>query len=250
LRRNEINYIDGYEWGSTLTPDSFGQAVLSGVTVGDTVFIVPGSYRGKAFYYMVHPIRLMIYYSTPDVKIKGAKDRATLCVTMCVFWMAAASYVIMLGLIELCNLIQMEPAVMGLTVSAWAASYPALWSSLVVAKDGQGDIVIGNAFGSNVFSNYIGLGLPWLTFSLLNNSTSYDGVQDGGIVLCIVILTGQLVLFYAMVAFNNFEINMWYVSTTLLSLLFSSLSHLFLFYLIAHDISISADFFRLFLQCA
>lgn len=188
--------------------------------MGDTVFNVPGSYWGKAFYYMVHPIRLMIYYSTPDVKIKGAKDRATLCVTMCVFWMAAASYVIMLGLIELCNLIQMEPAVMGLTVSAWAASYPALWSSLVVAKDGQGDIVIGNAFGSNVFSNYIGLGLPWLTFSLLNNSTSYDGVQDGGIVLCIVILTGQLVLFYAMVAFNNFEINMWYVFSILL---FSSL---------------------------
>ena len=213
--------------------------------MGDTVFNVPGSYWGKAFYYMVHPIRLMIYYSTPDVKIKGAKDRATLCVTMCVFWMATASYVIMLGLIELCNLIQMEPAVMGLTVSAWAASYPALWSSLVVAKDGQGDIVIGNAFGSNVFSNYIGLGLPWLTFSLLNNSTSYDGVQDGGIVLCIVILTGQLVLFYAMVAFNNFEINMWYVFTTL-SFSHLSFSHSSLFYLFACDISVSANFFRLF----
>jgi Ca2+/Na+ antiporter len=210
--RNEVTYIEGFEWGSTLTPDSFGQAVLSGVTVGSTIFIVPASYRRKFFYYLVHPIRLMIYYSTPDVKIKGAKNRATLCIAMCVFWMAAASYVIMLSLIELCNAIQMEPAVMGLTLSAWAASYPALWSSLVVAKDGQGDIVIGNAFGSNVFSNYIGLGLPWLTFSLLNHNTSYDGVQDGGIVLCIVILTGQLVLFYAMVAFNNFEMNMWYVS--------------------------------------
>lgn len=222
--------MEKFEWGSTLTPDSFGQAVLSGVTVGSTVFIVPESYRGKAFYYLVHPIRLMIYYTTPDVKIKGANHRATLCIIMCILWMAAASYVIMLGLINLCNLIQMEPAVMGLTVSAWAASYPALWSSLIVAKDGQGDIVIGNAFGSNVFSNYIGLGLPWLTFSLLNNNTSYDGVQDGGIVLCVVILTGQLVLFYAMVAFNNFEINSLYVVTTI-TLSNRSLSYLVSSYL-------------------
>lgn len=211
LRRDGITYFEGFEWGSTLTPNSFGRTVLSEEAVGDKVFVVPVSRPGRAFYYLVHPIRLMIYYTTPDVKLNGAKHRATLCIVMCIFWMAAESYAIMLGLIELGNLIQMDPAVVGLTVAAWAASYPALWSSFVVAKDGQGDVVTGNAFGSNVFSNYIGLGLPWLTFSLIYNNEVYDGIQDGGIVLCIVLLTSLAILFYAMVAFNNFELNMWCV---------------------------------------
>lgn len=160
-------------------------------------------------YYVVHPLRLAIYYSTPDVRMKGSEHKAFWSLGMCIFWMAAASYMTTLGLAELGNLIKVNGVVMGLTAGAWAAAYPALWSSVVVARDGQGDMVCGNALGSNVFNNYIGLGLPWLTYSLAYGLRPYGGIQDGGIVLAFVILTAVLLLFYAVVVFNDYEMRSW-----------------------------------------
>jgi Ca2+/Na+ antiporter len=62
---------------------------------------------------------------------------------------------------------------MGLTVGAWGASMPTLWSSVVVAKRGSGDMAISNALGANVFSVLVGLGLPWFAYPLFTNKLVY-----------------------------------------------------------------------------
>eukprot|EP01035_Chromulina_nebulosa_P019525 gene19525-25422_t len=84
------------------------------------------------------------------------------------------------GLTDIANLIGINGTVMGLTVGAWAASYPALWSSVVVARHSFGDMASCNALGSNTFNNFIGLGLPWLTYSIVYGGQSYNALQDGG----------------------------------------------------------------------
>jgi Ca2+/Na+ antiporter len=40
-------------------------------------------------------------------------------------------------------------------------SVPDALSSLFVAQDGEGDMAVSNAIGSNVFDILMGLGLPW-----------------------------------------------------------------------------------------
>ncbi len=98
---------------------------------------------------------------------------------------------------------------MGLTVAAWAASYPALWSSIVVAKNGYGDVASCNALGSNVFSNYIGLGLPWITYVAVYGGRPYQALQDDGVVMSILLLVCIMVAYYAMVALNGFTLKSW-----------------------------------------
>ena len=51
--------------------------------------------------------------------------------------------------------------VMGLTFLAMGTSIPDALGSIAVAKDGEGDMAVSNAVGSNVFDICLGLGLPW-----------------------------------------------------------------------------------------
>ena len=55
-----------------------------------------------------------------------------------------------------------HPAIMGVTVLAAGTSVPDAIGSLLVARDGQGDMAVSNAIGSNVFDILLGLGLPWM----------------------------------------------------------------------------------------
>jgi K+-dependent Na+/Ca+ exchanger-like protein len=58
-------------------------------------------------------------------------------------------------------------AIIGLTVLAVGTSIPDLLSSLVVARQGKGDMAVSNAVGSNIFDILVGLGLVWLTIILM-----------------------------------------------------------------------------------
>ena len=52
--------------------------------------------------------------------------------------------------------------VMGLVVIAAGTSVPDALSSILVAKNGQGDMAVANVLGSNVFNIFLGIGLPMM----------------------------------------------------------------------------------------
>ena len=157
----------------------------------------------------MHPIRLAVYYTVPDVRSQSNCQRVRLCIIMTIAWLALASYIIVLGLKEVGDLFRVNGSALGLTIGAWAASYPALWSSVTVAKEGQGDVASCNALGSNIFSNYIGLGLPWLTYSMVHRAPAYAAVKDGGVLLAIMLLNFAALMFYVIVALNDFQLRLW-----------------------------------------
>ena len=51
--------------------------------------------------------------------------------------------------------------VMGLTFIAAGVSVPDALSGIAVVRDGQGDMAVSNAIGSNVFDILVCLGIPW-----------------------------------------------------------------------------------------
>lgn len=60
-------------------------------------------------------------------------------------------------------------AIIGLTVLAVGTSIPDLLSSLIVARQGKGDMAVSNAVGSNIFDILIGLGAVWMVMILVND---------------------------------------------------------------------------------
>ena len=52
--------------------------------------------------------------------------------------------------------------IVALTILAGGTSVPDLFASIVVSRQGRGEMAVANAVGSNIFDILVGLGLPWL----------------------------------------------------------------------------------------
>ena len=76
--------------------------------------------------------------------------------------------------------------VMGIVVLAVGTSIPDALGSMIVARQGEADMAIANAVGSNVFDILLGLGLPWfLSYFVHDAPTSVDvaGIGTGLVIL-------------------------------------------------------------------
>merc|ERR1719385_702644 len=82
--------------------------------------------------------------------------------------------------------------VMGLTFVAAGTSVPDLLSSVIVAKQGQGDMAVSSSIGSNIFDILIGLPGPWLFYALIIGDGSYEG-EAGSLFTSLVVLMIMLV---------------------------------------------------------
>jgi len=68
--------------------------------------------------------------------------------------------------------------VMGVTVLAIGTSIPDAVSSLLVARDGHGDMALSSSIGSNVFDVTFGLPIPWLLKTLVYEPAKGNGVTS------------------------------------------------------------------------
>ena len=68
--------------------------------------------------------------------------------------------------------------VMGYTFLAAGTSVPDLMSSVIVARQGLGDMAVSSSIGSNIFDITFGLHLPWLIWSLANGFEAFPVNSD------------------------------------------------------------------------
>lgn len=176
--------------------------------IGESAFVVPAQFVPKVIYFATLPLKGLVYLTVPDVRKAGRENQAILSISVSFVWLGLLTYVLIEGLSMLADLLRVNGSVMGLTVGAWAASYPALWSSVVVARSGFGDMAVCNALGSNVFANLIGLGLPWLAYVLIHNKP-YSVLEDDGVVLSLTGLMIILVASYVLIAVNRWVLKSW-----------------------------------------
>merc|ERR1719223_1134116 len=86
---------------------------------------------------------------------------------MSIFWIGVLSYYMVEWASKLGCMLGIHPAIMGCTLLAAGTSVPDAIGSLLVARNGQGDMAVSNAIGSNVFDILLGLGLPWTLSGLI-----------------------------------------------------------------------------------
>jgi Ca2+/Na+ antiporter len=105
-----------------------------------------------------------------------------------------------------CNL-HVKPLIMGLIFLAAGTSVPDALGSIAVAKQGEGDMAVANAFGSNVFDILLGLGVPWLiSTTAMQRKVVFPGA-GGQLIEWILILTAILVLFLGSLIANKWKLN-------------------------------------------
>ena len=86
---------------------------------------------------------------------------------------------------------------MGLTFLAAGTSVPDLLTSVIVARQGHGDMAVSSSIGSNIFDVLVGLPFPWLAYSIYNGATNgkyYTGVDAPTLFLDLLILFGMIAI--------------------------------------------------------
>jgi Ca2+/Na+ antiporter len=88
---------------------------------------------------------------------------------------------------------------MGYTFLAAGTSVPDLMSSVLVAREGKGDMAVSSSIGSNIFDITFGLPLPWMLWSFFNGF-EYFPVNSDSLTFSLVLLIIMLVSIVAIIA--------------------------------------------------
>lgn len=113
---------------------------------------------------------------------------------------AGLSWILVDRVVVIADVLSINPTFLALTVLAAGTSIPDLIGSIVVAKQGRGDMAVSNAVGSNVFDILFGLGVPWLLVLSFGGqsvvSVSRDNLQ-ASILLLLATVVATLFLLVA-----------------------------------------------------
>merc|ERR1719230_1324639 len=140
----------------------------------------------------------------PDCTAEGNKGKYITTFTMSILWIGILSYFMVTWASKLGCLFGIHPAIMGCTILAAGTSVPDAIGSLIVAREGQGDMAVSNAIGSNVFDILLGLGLPWTLNGLIYGTTL--AVDSENLVPLSFILVGTLIGVYVVTLISGFAL--------------------------------------------
>jgi len=143
---------------------------------------VPDGGLAKVFFYATYPLKAAVFATTPFVLHKSQEHKYARCASISALWLAVLAFGMTECVEYLGCAIAIEPTAMGLSLGAIGTSFPNLYASILVAKQGDGVTAVCQAIASNTFNICIGLGIFWLFKSVGLTSCNYgsDGRSHQG----------------------------------------------------------------------
>jgi len=136
---------------------------------------------GKLGFLATFPL-MFCFLTIPDCRPPGMGHKAYFTFLMSIVWVGIFSY-FMVDLAEIVGAtIGVPDVIMGLTILAAGTSVPDLLSSVIVARQGEGDMAVSSSIGSNIFDVCVGLPLPWMAMNiaLMNNDCKEPVLVESG----------------------------------------------------------------------
>jgi len=118
-------------------------------------------------------------------------NRYILTFLMSLVGIAALSHGLVESAVHMAAILQINPTIVALTILAAGTSIPDLLSSVIVARQGRGDMAVSNAIGSNIFDILFGLGFPWMLW--LGIHGGYVSVATENLISSIILLFATVI---------------------------------------------------------
>ncbi|XP_034161327.2 sodium/potassium/calcium exchanger 5 [Pangasianodon hypophthalmus] len=168
-----------------------------------SVFRMPDSDVKRIFWVLSVPVMVLLYVTVPDCRKRFWKKFYMLTFFMAAVWIAAFTYVLVWMVTIVGETLEIPDTVMGLTLLAAGTSIPDTIASVMVAREGKGDMAMSNIVGSNVF-DMLCLGLPWFIKTAFVDPSSPVVVNSTGLVF-----TTSSLLISILILFIATHINGW-----------------------------------------
>eukprot|EP00240_Pyramimonas_obovata_P000964 CAMPEP_0118923942 /NCGR_PEP_ID=MMETSP1169-20130426/2279_1 /TAXON_ID=36882 /ORGANISM="Pyramimonas obovata, Strain CCMP722" /LENGTH=546 /DNA_ID=CAMNT_0006865005 /DNA_START=136 /DNA_END=1776 /DNA_ORIENTATION=- len=163
-----------------------------------------GSPLDKFIWVFAIPYYWAFWLTIPDCRLEHRETWYLATFTMSVLWIGILVYFMVWATNIIGCVINFPPVPMSVLVLAAGTSIPDMFGSLAVAREGQGDMAVSNAIGSNVFDILLGLGLPWFIMILWRGEDI--SVEKGDLFMNIGFLFAVLVAYMTGVIWNNYKL--------------------------------------------
>jgi len=190
---------------AVIDPDSAaGAPVAEEEDDGDPIdmsFPKDGGWKQIVIYLFSFPIMFPLFITLPDTKNPKKRKLYPITFIGSIVWIAIYSYLMVWWTTMVGDAIGIPSVVMGLTFLAAGTSVPDLITSVLVAKQGKGDMAVSSSVGSNIFDVTVGLPVPWLLWTLIESQPV--SVSSYGVGCSIMMLFAMLIaVFLSIVAFQ------------------------------------------------
>ncbi|XP_069625040.1 sodium/potassium/calcium exchanger 3 [Ranitomeya imitator] len=172
-----------------------------------TPFEVPTGKANKAKWVITWPLCFLMYFTVPNCSKPRWEKWFMITFISSSMWIAAFSYVMVWMVTIIGFTLGIPDVIMGITFLAAGTSVPDCMASLIVARQGLGDMAVSNSIGSNVFDILIGLGLPWTLQTLAVDYGSYIHLNSRGLIYSVALLLASLFVTVCGVHLNKWKLD-------------------------------------------
>lgn len=173
----------------------------------ESPFSVPQGLVSRVLWIIALPVTCLFYVTIPDCRRDRWEKWYLVSFFVSVVWIALLSYVLVWMVSIIGFTLGIPDVIMGLTFLAAGSSVPDGISSLIVARQGDGDMAVSNTIGSNVFDILLCLGLPWLLKTTAVDRVGYVDVLSGSIIYTSISLFGTVFVTILLVVINKWYLN-------------------------------------------
>mmetsp|Transcript_84459 Transcript_84459/g.131946 ORF Transcript_84459/g.131946 Transcript_84459/m.131946 type:complete len:339 (+) Transcript_84459:3-1019(+) len=150
-------------------------------------------WKDWVWYVVTFPIVFCLVCTVPDVRREGLRNMFVLTFVMSIGWIAAFTWVMVWFATAISETCGLDEHIMGLTVLAAGTSVPDLLTSMIVAREGHGDMAVSSSIGSNIFDVTVGLPIPWMLYGLIKDGKPV-AIKNEALEICVMLL--MMMLFF------------------------------------------------------
>ncbi|XP_044025534.1 sodium/potassium/calcium exchanger 4 isoform X1 [Siniperca chuatsi] len=175
----------------------------------DTIspFRLPRNTGSKVKWLLSWPLLLLLYLTIPNCAKPRWEKFFMVSFILSTVWIAVFSYVMVWMVTIIGYTLGIPDVIMGITFLAAGTSVPDCIASLIVARQGLGDMAVSNTIGSNVFDILVGLGLPWAIQTMCVSYGSEVMINSRGLVYSVVLLLGSVALTVLGIHLNKWRLD-------------------------------------------
>ncbi|XP_036436477.1 sodium/potassium/calcium exchanger 3 [Colossoma macropomum] len=177
---------------------------------GDEVFRplhVPAGCAARVKWVVSWPLGLLLYYTVPNCILPRWHRWFMVTFISSTLWIAIFSYLMVWMVTIISYTLDIPDYIMGITFLAAGTSVPDCMASLIVARQGMGDMAVSNSIGSNIFDILLGLGFPWALRTLVVSHGTSVFINNKGLVYSVILLLASVFLTVLSVHLNGWKLD-------------------------------------------
>uniref|UniRef100_A0A803XRA8 Solute carrier family 24 member 4 n=1 Tax=Meleagris gallopavo TaxID=9103 RepID=A0A803XRA8_MELGA len=148
----------------------------------------------KIKWILTWPLIFVLFCTIPNCNKPRWESWFMFTFILSTLWIALFSYFMVWMVTVIGYTLGIPDVIMGITFLAAGTSVPDCMASLIVARQGLGDMAVSNTIGSNVFDILVGLGVPWGLQTMAIDYGSTVKINSKGLVYSVALLLGSVAL--------------------------------------------------------